>query len=467
MKFGEWLPDQPAFGHDGLVMARNVFPSPLGYGPVKDYSAVTTALPTTWRGGRAFAGVDGTVALLAGLDGGLYSYAASTWTQEVAGSYAGAWQFAQFGDLAICCQGSAPLKYTIASGAGATLGGSPPNARYVTTVKDFVVMSGVDSANSTVYWSAINNAEGWTPGTGQSDTQVLPDGGAVAGVAGGEYMLVFQREQIWRGQYVGVPLIFQFDKVSQGIGCIAPGSICQAGRTVFFYSSRGFCSFTDGEIKLIGANKVDATFSGIYSLAEIKNNVTCSVDPVRKLAVWAMPGRLWVYNWELDRWADIAGEFFGVSVGATESFTLEQIAALYPSIEDVPTSFDDPIWEGGESFLMIAANDDTLGSFGSTTTLEAILQFPSLEIIKGRDVRIRAARIDTDAADGVTLRIDARRSLGGAETAYQGTSVRTNGDMPIRASGRYIQPKATIASGTTWTYAQGIDLVQASQGGRW
>lgn len=465
MKFGQWLPDLDPYGHDGLVTARNVFPTAQGYGPVKAYSAVTDALPDTYKGGGAFRGVGGTTALLVGTDAGLYDYT-SGWVLAGAGSYTNAWRFAQFGDLVIAVQGAAPLKYTIASTTAATLGGTPPNASMVAIASDFVVMSGVDSANSTVYWSGINDAESWTPGTAQSDTQVLPDGGEVTGLAGGEYMLVFQREQIWRGQYVGPPFIFQFDKVARGIGCIAPGSIGQAGRTVYFISQRGFFSFTDGTISPIGASRVDSTFFSLYSVADIRANISCTVDPYRKLVVWAMPDRLWIYNWELDRWSDVATTVFAVASGMTRSYTFDDIAALYPSgMETVPGSFDDQIWAGGEPFLLLAANDGTLGSFGSMSNLEAQLVTPYFEPIKGRDIRVRAARIDTDATDDVVLSLDSKKQLGGSVTASNSNVIRGNGDTPIRASGRYLQAGVTYAAGATWTYAQGLDLVGVSGGG--
>lgn len=467
MKLGEWLPDQPLFGHDGLVHARNVFASPLGYEPVKAYSAVTTALPETYTGGKAFIGVDGTVKLLVGTAGGLYGYNGTTWDAEHAGSYSSPWQFAQFGDLVIGAQGGVPVKYDISSGTAGTLGGTPPNGRYITTVKDFVVISGVDSANSTVYWSAINNAEGWTVGTDQSDIQVIPDGGEVTGLAGGEYLLVFQREQIWRGQYVGVPFIFQFDKISQGVGCIAPNSIAQVGRTVYFIAQRGFMAFTDGQIQMIGANKVDRTFFNQYSVADIESQVSVAVDPIRKLVIWAMPRRLWCYNWELDRWSDVEGDFFAVSTGAETSFTLEQIEALYPGgIETVPGSLDDPIWSGGDPFLMIVAYGGTLGSFGASTTLEALISPAIMEPAKGRDIRIRSVRLDTDAVSGVRIEIEARKRLGDAATVYQSNSIRGNGDMPIRASGRYVQPRLIFQEDATWSYLNGFDFVQAAGGAR-
>lgn len=462
MQFGEWLPDLQPYNHTGLVTARNVFASPLGYGPVKEYTALTGAIPSTWKGGRHFIGVDGTVVVIAGTNAGLYAYISSAWTNKYAGAYTNAWQFAQFGDLVIGCQGGAPVKYTIATATGAALGGTPPNGRYVTTVKDFVAIAGVDSANSTVYWSAINNAEGWTVGTAQSDFQILPDGGKITGISGGEYLLVFQREQIWRGQYVGPPLIYQFDKVSEGVGCLAAGSIARVGRMVLFLSQRGFYAWSDGELKAIGANKVDQTFFTTYSRADIESNITVAVDPSRKIAVWAMPNRLWVYNWELDRWSDISLSALAVSTSATSNITLEAIDILYPSgIETIPVSLDDPLFQGGDPSLAIIANDGTIGTFGATTNMAATLTLPKAEMVKGRDIRIRAARVDCDAVDGVTVSLSQSPRLGDAQTVTSSGTIRPNGDVPVRASGRYIQANIAFAAGTDWAFANAIDFIAA------
>lgn len=459
MQFGEWRPDLPAYNHDGLVTARNVFASPLGYGPVKEYSQLISAIPATWKGGRHFVGVDGTIAVVAGTNAGLYAYISSAWVLKHAGAYTNAWQFAQFGDLVIGCQGAAPVKYTVATATGAALGGTPPNGRYITTVKDFVAIAGVDSANSTVYWSAINNAEGWTVGTDQSDFQVLPDGGKITGLSGGEYLLAFQREQIWRGQYIGPPLIYQFDKVSEGVGCLAAGSIARVGRNVFFLSQRGFYAWSDGELKAIGANKVDQSFFAQYSRADIESNITSAVDPARKIVVWAMPNRLWVYNWELDRWTDISLSAFAVATSATANMTLEQIDALYPGgIETIPFSLDDPIFQGGDPSLAIIANDGTIGTFGSSSNMAATLTMPKVEMAKGRDVRVRAARLDSDAVSGATLSISQSPRLGDTQSAITSGTIRPNGDIAIRASGRYLQPSVTLAADTDWTFANGLEF---------
>jgi hypothetical protein len=377
MKFGGWAPDLPEFGHKGLVKARNAYSGILGYEPIKSLSAVTAALPYAWKGGGAFQGADGTIALLAGTNSGLYRLTATTSTSILAGSYSANWFFQQFGDKVVCLNGGAPLKYTISAGTAAALGGSPPTCSYGAIVKDFVFLAGNSSNQNRVYWSAIDNAEGWTIGTAQSDVQDLPDGGAITGLAGGEYGLAFQDEAINIFEYVGTPTVFSRRKVSNSIGALCHGGIAQHGRQTFFYSRRGFYKFVDGEVAPIGRNKVDRTFRNTYSVSEIVNNLRCSIDPERSLVIWSMPDRLWVYNFENEMFSDVlVTGIVGISTGRTASLTLEDIAVTFPSIENVTPSLDDAYWNGGSPLLFIAKSDNVLYSFGASTNLEAQFRLP-------------------------------------------------------------------------------------------
>jgi hypothetical protein len=43
--------------------------------------------------------------------------------------------------------------------------------------------------------------------------------------------------------------------------------------------------------------------------------------------------------------------------------------------------------------------------------------------------------------------------------------LRASGDVPIRATGQYIQYQHVMAAGTTWTYCSGVDI-EGSPGGR-
>lgn len=462
--FGAWLPDLAPHNHDGLVTARNVIPSPLGYEPVKDYAQITSALPEAWSGSGTFVGSDGIVAPLAATGAGLYLYSGGAWTSKYATATTTRWQMAQFGDLVICVHGGAPVKYNIVSGTGGLLGGSPPSAAYIAIVRDFVFLAGDASSNSTVYWSAINNSEGWTVGTAQSDLQLIPDGGKITGLIGGEYGLVFQRDAIHRFSYIGTPIIFQRDKVSDGIGCLAPGSLAQAGRRVFFLSQRGFYAFEDGTLTPIGKGKVNETFLSYYSRAELETSLSSAVDPARSLVFWCMPGRLWVYNWDFDRWSTIElAAIKGVSTTATSGVTLDDLDALYPGgIDSMPVSLDDPMFSGGDPSVALINADRTIGSFGSTSNLEALLVPARNEPIKGRRTRVRKARVASDVVSGLEVTLSVQQRLGDVQKNVSASQVRNSGDVPIRVTGRFIQPSIKFQSGAVWTYAMGFDLLGAA-----
>jgi hypothetical protein len=466
MKFGSLAPDLGQFGHKELVKARNAYSGVNGYEPIKALSQVTAAVGEAWKGGGAFSGSDGTTALLAGANGGLYRLTATTSTNVVSGTYTANWFFVQFGDKVICVNGAAPLKYNIIAATGAALGGSPPNAAFAGVHSaGFVFLSGNSSLQNRVYWSGLEDAEGWTVGTNQCDVQDIPDGGAITGLSSGEYVLAFQDEAITIFEYVGTPDIFARRKVSNSIGALCHGSIGQHGRQTFFYSRRGFYKFIDGEVVAIGRNKIDREFRTTYSVDEIKRNLRCAIDPERSLVIWSMPDRLWVYNFENDMWSDIlVVGIVGISTGRTASLTLEDIAVTYPSIEDVTPSFDDPFWRGGDPMLLIAKTDGKLYSFGASDNLEASFRLPQLELNPGLVSHVRNSRIIGNCTSA-QVSIDCRARMGDSPNNVVSNDYRTNGEVPIRASGKYLQPEVTLGAGTEWSSVQGFEL-EAAAGGR-
>ena len=121
-----------------------------------------------------------------------------------------------------------------------TATGNAPTARFVTVVRDFVVAGYVAGEESRVYWSDINNELNWVASaSSQSDSQYLPDGGNITGLAGGEYGLVFLERAIYRMTYSGSPFFFQFDAISRTLGCISAGSIAQFGGVTYFLADDG------------------------------------------------------------------------------------------------------------------------------------------------------------------------------------------------------------------------------------
>jgi hypothetical protein len=460
-------PDLPERGHGFLVKARNCYSGVLGYEPVRSPSALTAALPAAWLGSGAFRDPTGVVTLLAAASGlGLYTLTATTATNVYSSASTANWFFVQFGGLAIGLNGGAPVKYNLSGGTAALLGGSPPNASMGAIVRDFVFLAGNSTNQNRLYWSSINNAEAWTTGLNQCDIQDLPDEGAITGLAGGEFGLVFQDAAITIFEYVGSPVIFQARKVSQSIGALCHGSIAQHGNRRFFYSRRGFYMWSPNEPEPvpIGRNKVDKTFRNSYSITDIRNDIRATIDPERSLVIWSMPDRLWVYNFENDMWSDIlVPGIVGITSSRTASITLEQLAVTFPSIETATPSFDDPFWNAGDPLLTFAFNDNKLYTFGGATNLDASWRLPNLEIHEGHDTHVRSAKV-TGNMLACQLTIDCKSRLGDAAVSVTSNDYRPNGETAIRCNGQYLQPEVTIYGANPWSSVQGIDLA-TSQGG--
>ena len=464
MKFGSYAPDLPAWGHDGLVLARNVYPSAAGYRPFKGLSAATASLGAAWKGGWT-GEHNGTAIMLGATSAKLRSHASGAWSDEYTVATSGPWFFSQFGDTVIGTHGGAPVKYTVSTSTGAALGGSPPSASFSWIVRDFVCLAGDASAANRVTNSAINNSEGWTVGTSQCDFQDLPDGGPIKGAAGGDYGLIFQLGQIWVQEYVGTPLIFTYRKIKDDLGAVTHGSIAKAGSRTFFLSRRGFCMLQDFQETMIGENRVDDTFSALYTTSDLEASMRVSIDPKRSVVTWSMPDRLWHYNWDTDQWSDtvIAG-LVGITTGMTASLTIEDVATSYPSIEDATPTLDDAFWRGGDPLLMLFKTDFIGYTFESGDNLEATIQLPRIEMFKGRNANVYSARIDGDMT-AATLHLDGSRTIAGSQTRTTSTDFRANGDLPIRAEGRYIQPTVVLGAAASWSFAFGLEL-EGTPGGR-
>jgi len=332
--FGEWLPDQP--GVTGAVTdAINCYPVTNGYAPFRqeaDYSAnASQDLLITFAG--KYAGVTN---LFAAGATQVYKYnSSSTALDSVSTTYTTteSWDVTQFGSKMIIANGKNKLQaYDMSGGSSfADLAAAAPVTKYVTVVRDFVVAADDGSDNNKVYWSDINDETDWTPGAAsQSDTQILPDGGDITGLAGGETGLIFMERAIYRMTYVGSPFFFQFDAISRTLGCSTNGSIAQFGGITYFLSDDGFYACDGQSTKSIGAEKVNRWFFDNAIPSEIRISMSATVDPVRKLIAWNFKNTfgsryLLMYSIDLGRWSYAETTATSVAYGLTPSATLEQL----------------------------------------------------------------------------------------------------------------------------------------------
>lgn len=479
--FAPWAPDQASFGGPGTINVKNVYPVVKGYKPIFDLVAFSTnALDGKAIG--AFSATDdtGTTHTFIGTVDKLYTLSGNAFVDiSKAGGYnvsaEDGWKFAQFGSIVIAVSPSnAPQYFDMdSSSLFDDLAGSPPEARAIAIVRDFVLLGNTTTSAQQLQWSSFNNCKEWSPGTNQGDTQQMFDGGWVQAVTGGEVGGIFQERAITRMSYVGPPLIFQFDQVISNIGVTAPRSVIKVGNNIYFWGTNGFYSTDLNSVTPIGNERVNRWFTGVVQ-PDTLTSITAGSDPVNNLIYWSFvstsspdgvsPDMLLIYNWAIDQFTYAALSVDLIYSGLSEGFTLEQLSAIYPNLETVPLSFDSRAWTGGNQTLLAVNSSHQLCSF-SGSALAATIATPEFEAVPFSRSQITNVRPLCDTA-AATISILSREKLADSQATLTASTMQSNGDIPTRAAGRYHTAQLNIPYGTTWTYALGLDVDSVADGMR-
>lgn len=466
--FGEWLPDQPGVT-GALTDAVNCYPVTNGYAPIlteEEYSDAADAdLLTCFAGKTA-----GIVSLFGASSSNLYKFEAGTRAMDplTTTGYTNIeyWDTVQYGDKMIMANGDSKLQsFTLNSSTYAgDLSADAPEAKYVTVVKDFVVAANLTGEENKVYWSDINDETDWTPGlASQADSQVMPDGGDITGLAGGEYGLVFLERAIYRMTYAGSPYFFQFDAINRTLGCISAGSIINFAGLTYFLADDGFYVCDGQTTKGIGTEKIDRWFFDNANLANIKLGMSSAVDTEKRLIVWLFPAQngdnlLLIYNISLNKWSYAETTADSVSFALTPSVTLEGLDAFSTSIDSLGISLDDRQWVGG-LLLLSATRGPNIVTFSGSYKQAALT---SGDIDVGHSV-ITLGRPVIDNGSG-SIQVASRELLSNAITFGDASVADSEGRCGLRSAGRYHRVK-TNPSGN-WRTAVSVEIDISGQGSR-
>jgi hypothetical protein len=425
-------------------------------------AAYSTALPAKCRGAFVAYNTDGTITFFAGTATDLYTLniGALTWTKVSKGgsSYTTLgpdqqWQFTQFNNYVIAVQiATAPQMYNLASpGNFVDLAGTPPSARYVTTVGQFVVLSGLYPNAYRIQWSGISDPLQWTSGVEQSDYQDLPDGGVVRGVAGGETGgIIFQDNAIRRMTFApGTDYVFQIERISQDKGLYAPYSLVRAGERIFWLNNTGFHKIEPGSNYPveIGKEKFDR-----YVLS---NTDRTNLQLVIGVADRRSSRVFWSYG------TSGAGTYSNI---LCYDYLLDR-ASTVPML--------------GQYLVPIAQQISGASNPSTAPDIGEFNQNNYLCFFTGGAVE---ATLDTgeQGTDGTRVRVQGIRPITDAPTVYGSCSYRenttsalsfttesqmlANGWCPLNRSTRYSRGRIRIPAGTTWTRAIGIEPMFATEG---
>ena len=367
------------------------------------------------------------------------------------------WRFTQFGPNVLAVDNNSKVQYWEVNQSVSFEDASvdAPVAKYITTVRDFVVVANVGGVANKVQWSDINDFTDWTSGSAsQSDYQLLPDGNTIQGITGGEFGVIFLEKAIVRMSYIGSPLFFQFDTIARNLGCIASGSIAQFGATSFWLADDGFYS-TDGNVVTpIGVEKVDRYFFDNLDYNSL-STISSSIDPVNKLVVWNYPkatgGReLLMYNWQIQRWSRAETDVTTMAYAATATTTLEALDN-FGTIDTLPASLDSSIWAGGIATLKGTRGQYIVAFNGSSSTANIVTQ--DIEIGFNSTITLARTQIDNGSS---TIQVASRKMLD--DTITYSSSVTTDDEnrASLRSSGRYHRLSVTPTG--NWTSAIGVDV---------
>jgi len=473
LQFTDWLPDQPA-NAGSLNDAKNVYPLGIGYGAFPSAEDFSNAASENLN--SVFVAKFGAVVeVFAGSATKLYKLNIGTLALadvSKSGGYSGdgTWRFEQFGNVVLACNDNARLQtWTIGSStAFSDASAVAPIAKDIAVVRDFVFAGniGVGSEPDKVQWSDINDETDWVSGsTSQSDYQIIADGGNVQAITGGEFGVVLLEKSIVRASYVGSPLFFQFDTISNGLGCLEGHSVAQYGNITFFLSDDGWYS-TDGQtITNIGLEKIDRWFFSRVDLTQL-NTMSAAVDPVKNLVVWNYADvdgnrRVLIYNWQLQKWSRAETTSDSVGTIATLGESLESLESVlgYTDIDTMPASLDSRLFIGGK-FLFAGTKDDKIVTFTGTSITPQLIT-TDIEVGYNSVATLARPQIDNGTAQ---VAVASRKELDDTIGFSAFVPATTEGRCSLRSAGRYhrfnVQPTGN------WTTAMAVDVDIKPQGNR-
>jgi hypothetical protein len=493
VKFGAWLPDLPELDNPGLTEALNVLPVAGAYVPYLPLSTQAGALASRPLGAISVRDSSGNSVLYAGTATDLYQRSGASWTdRSTAVAYTTSsldyWKFVQFDDLVIATNyADLPQRLTIGAAANfADLAatGTAPRARHLGVINQILIAGNTNEAVNGIVphrlqWAAIGDATNWpTPGTAaalaaQAGEQFMDANlGPVQAIEGeGQFGIVFQSSGISRVSYIGGDNVFQFDDIDLTRGLLCPNAVARVGRRRFFPSSEGF-SVTDGvSVEGFGDRQVDQWFLDNLD-SSYPERVYQGVDRAKKVIVWAFPGpgntggrpnMLLCYNYLEQKFTRCEQQIELLIPGLTIATSLDDLDALFASIDDVTPPLDSPFWAGGLAALFGFDSDFKIGTFaGSPGT--ARIDGQEVELNPGLYTYVGGVKpLVTGSSVSVTVALGQRNVQDEAVT-YTASASRTSttGYCDFDHEARYHRTRMEISG--SFTQAIGVHFQAQAAG---
>jgi len=491
IEFGDLQADLPTYQNSGALVVDNVLPLAKGYKSLAGFQALSgTGLTGSALGLFTSFSASGSTNY-AGDATKLYQMDSSLVFQDKskAGGYNNSttenardfWAFTQFGSNIIATNFADNIQKFEEGVDSAFSDLVSLKAKYIAVIRDFVV-SGYTTESSTTYnqrvkWSGINDSSTWTPSQAtQSGFQdIVGSHGNIQAIVGGESSgVIFMEKAIYRMSYVGVPLIFQFDKIADNIGAFAPKSVASYGNQIFFLAQDGFYKLTGAQqLEPIGNGKVDNFF--FDDLSSNLDGITSAVDPNNSIVVWSYRGsgatgttnnKLLIYNYAVNKWSTGSGQDLEFIASASqEAFnTLESLDVL-GDLDNLPRSLDSYFYREGVVGLAGFNSDNKFGKF-IANSLSATVDTTEFEGAEGKRSTLINCRPIVDGTTNTSVTITPITRQSQLDTTTTGSAVSTNdtGTCPLRSTSRYHRIRVNVTG--NFNTLSGVDIEARPEGGR-
>ena len=480
--FGPLAPDQGELTPGAMMVADGVQPLAEGYGPFPSLvvSATATALSGAPRGLVSYQTADGTWQVV-GFTASTaeLKQADDTWSTIDSGLSITAgddWWSLRYGTKLLygnTTQGA--RAYDVESGGAASAVSAAKAPRWIFECGNILFgLDTLDSAgnrnNKLIRSSAFSDHTNWT--TKGADYQPLESGGALiwGGKISDTAALVLQSQAVKLIQVGNVGnALWGIQTVSEGFGAVGAKSVVSFDGTVWWWATDGLRMFSGGVISKPLEGMMDRWFLDRVDQENL-SLIQGTVDPFRKNVLWRWKRSggssdvifedIIGYNWAHKKPFTLTAQTTYLGYTASPALTWD---ALDSSVtwDTYDVIWDSRFLQGGQPLFGALNGDYKFGYFSGGAMAATLEGFAASNRVTG----LVNWAVPADDSDDGTLQLGVKDALNNTTTWKTGTAKAASGRAPLRGRGKVIAFRRNIAVGSSWTFAKGVDYVQANSGG--
>jgi hypothetical protein len=479
-----WEPDKGPMASQSLDTIMNIIPTPEGWMPAPSLSAFSQPLPSECKGAWWFRNDAGVFNTIAATQTRLYRLNPATlgWVDisRVSGPYIGPadgenWTAAQFGQNLYVSNINDPLQAininTLTNFANAP--GSPPQAKNVATIGDFLFLANLKVGATT--WPRkwqhckINDPTNWVidGSAGASDDQEIPDGEdilAILPMAGSSARIIQKRAKRALTFTPGSFVSFSQSDIDATRGAVAAHTCVPLGSNQYFYlNESGF--FMNDEHLAIGGEKIDRFFGKAVNPARVYA-VKAAVDTGRKI-VWITyedpqsQRKTIAYHWFLQSWFQCNDPVVLFVSSVSPGYVLDSLPLTLDSYPAPP--LDSPYWAGGVVNFGAFKADNRMYLFGGARPA-ATIETATTQLTEGTGAYCWGAEV-LGNLDSFTVQHGTAFTPDQPLTwSAQRTRSGITGIAPFSKDARWHRFRININQGANWTHLHGIRPYARSSG---